>query len=81
MYVCSRTPILACPSYDHLNLDRTFDLLDNHIRTHLEMVVPTNLPLVPLTKDAEYFYYGTAPTSAVSTIQMDLGDPVSDWRT
>ena len=33
------------PPYDHSNLDRTFDLLDTHIRTHLETMVPDQLHL------------------------------------
>ena len=32
----------AIPPYDHSQLDRTFDLLESHIRTHLETIVPTN---------------------------------------
>lgn len=47
------------PAYDHANLDRTFQLLDTHIRTHLETVIPTNVISIPLVKDTEYFYYGT----------------------
>ena len=46
------------PPYDHAQLDRTFDLLDTHIRTHLETIVPTNVVTVPLVKDVNYFYYG-----------------------
>lgn len=49
----------AVPAYDHSNLDRTFDLLDTHIRTHLETIVPTNVVSIPLRKDVDYFYYGT----------------------
>jgi type VI secretion system protein ImpJ len=49
----------AVPSYDHQHLDRTFDLLDTHIRTHLETIVPTNCITIPLTRDVDYFYYGT----------------------
>lgn len=46
------------PPYDHAHLDRTFDLLDTHIRTNLETIVPTNCVSIPLVKDADYFYYG-----------------------
>lgn len=48
----------ALPPYDHRNLDRTFDLLDHHIRTHLETVVPTSFISIPLEKTADYFYEG-----------------------
>ena len=43
------------PPYDHANLDRTFDLLDTHIRTHLETIVPTNCISIPLTKRRRLF--------------------------
>lgn len=46
------------PAYDHSNLDRTFQLLDHHIRIHLEAVIPTNVITIPLVKDIDYFYYG-----------------------
>lgn len=35
------TPV-TLPVYDHLHLNRVFSELDDHIRRHLEMVVPTN---------------------------------------
>lgn len=48
----------SVPAYDHEHLDQTFGALDEHIRRHLEMVVPTNCISVPLTKAADYFYTG-----------------------
>jgi len=48
----------AVPLYDHLNLDRTFDALDEQIRRHLETVVPTNCISIPLIKTSDYFYTG-----------------------
>jgi type VI secretion system protein ImpJ len=48
----------SVPLYDHANLDETFGALDEQIRRHLEMVVPTNCVSVPLTKAADYFYTG-----------------------
>ena len=69
------------PAYDHAHLDRTFELLDVHIRTHLETIVPTNCISIPLTKDAEYFYYGTAndqrcfgPSRWVLAIRSPIGE-------
>ncbi len=32
----------AIPAYDHLNLNRVFNELEEHIRRHLEIVVPSN---------------------------------------
>lgn len=48
----------SIPAYDHRNLDKCFDALDHHIRTHLETMVPTNCISIPLTKRAEYFWEG-----------------------
>ena len=46
------------PIYDHRNLGDCFEKLDEHIRTHLETIVPTNCVEIPLTKMADYFYEG-----------------------
>ncbi len=46
------------PLYNHLKLDETFAALDQHIRTHLETIVPTNCVSIPLTKTGDYFYEG-----------------------
>ncbi len=46
------------PIYDHRNLSECFEKLDEHIRTHLETIVPTNCVEIPLTKMADYFYEG-----------------------
>jgi type VI secretion system protein ImpJ len=46
------------PLYNHAQLDRTFEALDDHIRRHLEMVVPTNCVSIALRKTADYFYEG-----------------------
>src|SRR5690606_37022186 len=46
------------PPYDHANLDRTFEELDNQIRSRLETVVPTNCVSIPLQRAADYFYEG-----------------------
>lgn len=46
------------PVYDHNNLSDCFQKLDEHIRTHLETIVPTNCVVIPLTKVANYFYEG-----------------------
>ena len=46
------------PVYEHLNLGRCFQELDEHIRAHLELVVPTGYVLIPLKPVGRYFYQG-----------------------
>ena len=46
------------PVYDHEHLGECFDMLDRHIRAHLETIVPTNVLTINLTKTADYFYEG-----------------------
>ncbi len=46
------------PLYDHQNLDKCFGQLDQHIRTHLETIVPTQFLTIHLIKRADYFYEG-----------------------
>ncbi len=44
------------PLYDHRNLSKCFGDLDEHIRVHLETIVPTQFINIPLVKRADYFY-------------------------
>jgi type VI secretion system protein ImpJ len=46
------------PLYDHLNLAECFEALDKHIRTHLELIVPSNCVEIALTRSAPYFWEG-----------------------
>jgi type VI secretion system protein ImpJ len=46
------------PAYDHLQPGPCFDALDRHIRTHLELMVPTNCISIPLRRYDRYFYEG-----------------------
>jgi len=46
------------PKYDHNNLTECFETLDKHIRTHLELVVPSNRVVIPLERIARFFYTG-----------------------
>jgi type VI secretion system protein ImpJ len=46
------------PLYKHEALTECFETLDKHIRTHLELVVPSNRVLVPLERVARFFYTG-----------------------
>jgi type VI secretion system protein ImpJ len=44
------------PRYQHTNLTKVFADLDTHIRTHLELIVPSNCVRIPLAKAAQYFW-------------------------
>lgn len=46
------------PLYDHQNLQDCFDTLDQHIRTHLETLMPTNCLPIPLAPTGNYFWTG-----------------------
>jgi type VI secretion system protein ImpJ len=46
------------PVYDHQNLTDCFNLLDRHIRTHLETVLPTNCIAIPLAAAGDCFWEG-----------------------
>jgi type VI secretion system protein ImpJ len=48
----------SLPNYDHRNLDRCFDALDDHIRRHLEIVVPAQAIVIPLKQTGRYFFEG-----------------------
>jgi type VI secretion system protein ImpJ len=47
------------PSYDHLDLESTFDRLDRHIRSNLDVVLPAGAVTVPLEPLEPYFLKGT----------------------
>jgi len=46
------------PLYDHSSLQECFDALEQHIRFHLETVIPTNCISVPLAPAGNYFWAG-----------------------
>jgi type VI secretion system protein ImpJ len=46
------------PAYDHPHLDECFGKLDEHIRRHLEIMIPTQAIAIPLHPGARYFYEG-----------------------
>ncbi len=48
----------ALPAYDHDRLDECFGALERHIRTQLELVVPTNCIAVPLTRARRLLHSG-----------------------
>lgn len=47
------------PAYDHEHLGECFAALDQHIRAHLEVVLPTNCVSIPLQRESAYLYTGT----------------------
>jgi type VI secretion system protein ImpJ len=49
------------PLYDHQNLQECFEALDEHIRRHLELLMPTNCIPIPLTPLDNYYWSGPVP--------------------
>jgi type VI secretion system protein ImpJ len=69
------------PLYNHLDLGGCFETLDQHIRTHLDLVVPSNCVSIPLKPRAKYFYEGDITDQRcldrarwVFAIQAPIGD-------
>jgi type VI secretion system protein ImpJ len=48
----------SLPAYDHRDAGPGFELLDDHIRRHLEIVVPSSSISIPLKSVDRYFYEG-----------------------
>jgi type VI secretion system protein ImpJ len=48
----------SLPAYDHLDPGPGFHALDEHIRRHLEIIVPSQAIVIPLKAKARYFYEG-----------------------
>jgi type VI secretion system protein ImpJ len=48
----------ALPAYDHDRLGEVFGTLEQHIRAHLEVVLPTNAITVPLRQVETYMWNG-----------------------
>jgi len=49
---------LKVPPYTHDNLTDCFERLDEHVREHLELVIPTNAISIELNRADELFYSG-----------------------
>ncbi|HXQ30062.1 MAG TPA: type VI secretion system baseplate subunit TssK [Gemmatimonadales bacterium] len=47
------------PSYDHDHLEECFGALEQHIRAHLDLVLPANCVPVPLERTRKLLYTGT----------------------
>lgn len=48
----------SLPLYDHSSLDECFAAMDQIIRTHLDLIVPTNSIRIPLERTSESFWTG-----------------------
>jgi len=48
----------ALPAYDHDRLGDCFAALERHIRSHLELVVPTNCVSIPLSRSRKLLHTG-----------------------
>jgi len=46
------------PHYDHDHLGECFDALERHIRSNLDIIIPTNCVEIPLRTTAAYLYTG-----------------------
>ncbi|MGD0013872.1 MAG: type VI secretion system baseplate subunit TssK [Bryobacteraceae bacterium] len=71
----------SLPLYDHDNLQECFDALDQHIRAHLEMLMPTNCIPIPLQPAGNYFWSGpvadqrcVGPSRWIFAIRSPIGE-------
>jgi type VI secretion system protein ImpJ len=69
------------PAYDHWNLDTCFGALDQHIRRHLEIVMPSKAIRIPLQPVESFLYNGVVtdercvgPSRWILQIQSPIGD-------
>jgi len=69
------------PVYDHERLTECFAALDDHIRRHLDILLPTNCLAIPLSQTANYFYDGEigdtrcfGPSRWILGIQAGVGE-------
>jgi len=71
----------SLPSYDHLNLGECFLALDDHIRRHLEIVMPSQAIRINLQPVETYLYHGdikdercVGPSRWILEIRSRIGD-------
>ncbi|HEY8258940.1 MAG TPA: type VI secretion system baseplate subunit TssK [Gemmatimonadales bacterium] len=48
----------SLPAYDHERLGECFGEIDRHIRSHLEVIIPTNCITLPLRRVTDFLYVG-----------------------
>jgi type VI secretion system protein ImpJ len=71
----------SLPTYDHAHLDTCFAALDEHIRRHLEIVMPSKAIKIPLQAVESFLYSGDVrderclgPSRWILEIQSPLGE-------
>ena len=71
----------SLPAYDHANLDTCFGALDEHIRRHLEIVLPSKAIKIPLHAVESFLYNGDVkderclgPSRWILEIQSPVGE-------
>ena len=71
----------ALPAYDHAALDTCFAALDDHIRRHLEIVMPSKAIKIPLQAVESFLYNGDVkderclgPSRWIVEIQSPVGE-------
>ncbi len=71
----------ALPAYDHEKLDTCFAALDEHIRRHLEIVMPSKAIKIPLQPVESFLYNGDVkderclgPSRWIVEIQSPIGE-------
>ncbi|HET6208526.1 MAG TPA: type VI secretion system baseplate subunit TssK [Terracidiphilus sp.] len=71
----------SLPAYDHWNLDTCFGALDEHIRRHLEIVMPSKAIKIPLRPVESFLYNGdvkdercVGPGRWILEIQSPIGE-------
>lgn len=69
------------PVYDHRNAEVCFTAVDDHIRRHLEIVLPSKALSIPLTSTQRYFYEGDVkdprcfgPSRWILGVQAKMGE-------
>jgi len=69
------------PGYDHNNAGDCFSKIDQHIRAHLETIIPTNVTTIALEPVADCFYRGVVtddralgPSRWILGIRSPIGD-------
>jgi type VI secretion system protein ImpJ len=72
----------SLPAYDHLKLAECFGALERHIRSHLEVVLPTRAIAIPLLQAEGWMHVGTVSDSRcfanatwILGVRSSLGGP------
>lgn len=63
----------SVPTYDHDNLGDCFSAMERHIRTHLDVIVPTSFIAIQLTRAADYLHQGVVSDTRAHTGRWILG--------